>query len=39
MIRRDGKVLIPNGSVELLKDDTVFIYSKKNIADAQTVKV
>jgi voltage-gated potassium channel len=39
MIRRDGKVLIPNGSVELLKDDTIFIYSKKNIADAQTVKI
>jgi voltage-gated potassium channel len=39
MIRRDGKALIPNGSVELLKGDTVFIYSKKNIADAQTVKL
>lgn len=37
MIRRDGKALIPNGTTKLQEGDAVFVYSKRNIADAQKV--
>lgn len=37
MIRREGKALIPNGTTKLQEGDAVFVYSKRNIADAQKV--
>lgn len=39
MVRREGKVLIPNGSLRLLAGDVVLLYSKKNIRDAQNVVI
>ncbi len=39
MVRRDGKVLIPNGSLTLLPGDTILLYTKKSIRNAQTVSV
>ena len=39
MIRRDGKALIPNGSTVLQRDDAVFVYSKRNITDAQKINI
>ena len=39
MVRRDGKALIPNGSTVLLENDAVFVYSKRNIADAQKITI
>lgn len=39
MIRRNGKALIPNGSTVLRKDDAVFVYSKRNITDAQKINI
>lgn len=39
MVKRRGRVLIPNGSMKLLPDDMVLLYTKKNIADARDVSV
>lgn len=39
MVRREGKVLIPNGSLRLLPGDTVLVYTRRNIRDAQDVTV
>lgn len=39
MIRRDGKALIPNGSTKLKEKDAVFVYSKRNIPDAQKITI
>ncbi len=39
MIRREGKALIPNGSTVFQEKDAVFVYSKKNITDAQNIRV
>lgn len=39
MVRRNGKVMIPNGSLKLLPGDMVLLYTKKNIRDAQSVAV
>ncbi len=37
MVRRGEKALIPNGSMILKEKDAVFIYSKRNIADAHKI--
>lgn len=39
MVRRQGKVLIPNGSLRLLPGDVLLIYSKRHIRDAQEVAI
>lgn len=39
MIRREGKALIPNGSTVLQEKDAVFVYSKRNITDAQKIRI
>lgn len=39
MIRRGNKALVPNGSTVLLEKDAVFVYSKRNIADAQKITI
>lgn len=39
MVRRGDKVLIPNGKLVLMPDDTVLLYSKRNIQDAKDVIV
>ncbi|MGM9538465.1 MAG: ion transporter [Candidatus Onthomonas sp.] len=39
MVRREGKVLIPNGALRLLPGDTLLIYSKRHIRDAQDVVI
>ena len=39
MIRRDGKAIIPTGNTVLREKDAVFVYSKKNIADAQKISI
>ncbi|MCD7981265.1 MAG: hypothetical protein LUF32_02950 [Clostridiales bacterium] len=39
MIRREGKAIIPTGSTVLQEKDAVFVYSKRNIADAQKITI
>jgi voltage-gated potassium channel len=39
MVRRGGRVLIPNGSLQLMAEDTVLLYTKQKIANAQEVTV
>lgn len=39
MIRRGNKAIIPNGSTVLQEKDAVFVYSKRNIADAQKITI
>jgi len=39
MIRRDDNVIIPNGDTLLKEGDVLFIFSRKYIADSQTVSV
>lgn len=39
MVRRGDKVLIPNGKLELMPDDTVLLYSKRNIQNAKNVQI
>jgi voltage-gated potassium channel len=39
MVRRGGRVLIPNGSLRLMAEDTVLLYTKQKIANAQEVMV
>ena len=39
MVRREGKVLIPNGELELQAGDTVLLYSRKNIQNAKKVNI
>lgn len=39
MVRRDGRVLIPNGSLRLLAGDVLLIYTKRHIRDAQSVAI
>ncbi|MCD7866287.1 MAG: ion transporter [Clostridiales bacterium] len=39
MIRRDGKAIIPTGSTVMREKDAVFVYSKKNMADAQKITI
>lgn len=39
MVRREGKVLIPNGSLQLLPGDEILLYTKRNIRDAQSIEV
>ncbi len=39
MIRREGKAIIPTGNTVLREKDAVFVYSKKNIADAQKISI
>lgn len=39
MVRREDKVLIPNGRLKLRPGDTVLLYSKKNFQDAKKVNI
>lgn len=39
MVRREGRVLIPNGSLRLLPGDTLLIYSKRHLREAQEVVI
>jgi voltage-gated potassium channel len=39
MVRRDGKILIPNGSLILQTEDLLLIYTKKVIRDAEIVEL
>ena len=39
MVKRKDKVLIPNGGLKLLPEDTVLLYTKKNVRDAQSVRI
>lgn len=39
MVRREGKVLIPNGSLRLLPGDTLLVYSKRHLREAQEVVI
>lgn len=39
MVRRAGKVLIPNGSLRLIPGDEVLLYTKRNIQNAQNIEV
>ncbi|MCD8007650.1 MAG: ion transporter [Clostridiales bacterium] len=39
MVRREDRVLIPNGALELLPGDTVVLYTKRAIQGAQEVSV
>ncbi|MDD6610625.1 MAG: TrkA C-terminal domain-containing protein, partial [Clostridiales bacterium] len=39
MVRRNGRVLIPNGGLELQAGDTVLLYSRRNIQNAKNVNV
>lgn len=39
MVKRDGKVLIPTGSLRLLPGDNVLLYTKRLIRDAQDVEI
>ena len=39
MVRRGGKVHIPNGTMRLMAGDTVLLYTKRNISDAKSVSV
>lgn len=39
MIRREGKMLIPNGSMTLEPDDMLLLYTKKTYRDAQSIEV
>ncbi|MDO5784522.1 MAG: ion transporter [Eubacteriales bacterium] len=39
MVRRDGKVHIPNGNMRLMAGDTVLLYTKRNMSDAKNVNI
>lgn len=39
MVRRGKRVMIPNGSLKLMPDDMVLLYTKKSIPDAQEVEI
>lgn len=39
MVRREGKVLIPNGALKLLPGDMVLLYTKKLIQGTQDLKI
>ncbi|HBI64105.1 MAG TPA: potassium channel protein [Clostridiales bacterium] len=39
MVRRNGRVLIPNGSLRLMPGDTVLLYTKRNISNTKNVDV
>lgn len=39
MVRRDNKVLIPTGSLKLLPEDMVLLYTKRTMLDAQDVEI
>ena len=39
MVKRGDKVLIPNGRLRLLPEDTVLLYTKRNLRDTQDVKI
>lgn len=39
MVRREGKVLIPNGALALQAGDTILLYSKHMISNAQNISV
>lgn len=39
MIRRQGNVVMPTGATVLLEGDSVFVFSKKFIADSQTISL
>lgn len=39
MVRRAGKVVIPNGALRLLPGDVLLIYSKKHIRDTQSREI
>ena len=39
MVRREGRVVIPNGSLRLLPGDTLLIYSKRLIRNTQSVEI
>ena len=41
MVRRDGKTLIPSGSLKLLDGDTILLYTKLRLAlsEANTIEV
>lgn len=39
MIRRDDNVVVPNGDTVIKEGDVVFIFSKRYVADSQTITV
>lgn len=39
MVRRDGKVYIPNGDMRLMAGDTVLLYTKRNMLDAKNMNI
>lgn len=39
MVRRDGKLLIPDGTLTLQAGDMVLMYTKKNYRDMQTLEI
>ncbi len=39
MVRREGKVHIPNGNMRLMGGDTVLLYTKRNMSDAKNVNI
>lgn len=39
MVRRQGKVLIPNGNVRLQRGDLLLVYTKRNLMDAQLIEL
>lgn len=39
MLRRGGRMLLPNGSTRLKKGDVLLLYTKKNIRDAMEVDI
>ena len=39
MVRRNGKLLIPDGALTLHAGDMVLMYTKKNYKDMQTLEI
>jgi len=39
MVRRDGKIVMPDGSLVLLAGDTVFLYTKRTYRDMKDVEI
>ena len=39
MVKRGGKILIPNGSLVLQEGDNIILYTQTHLRDASTIEV
>ena len=39
MVRRDGKALVPNGSLILRKGDVIILYTKEHLANEEVLSI